>query len=361
MSNAAPLPDWLLPLWRRVTGDLAKLPHALLLIGAAGSGKRQFAEALAQRLLCLQPGPDGQACGHCPSCRWFADGNHPDMHRMVPESAEADAEEGTEGGEGGESDGKKDKKKSDQIRIEQVRDMQGLLEISGHQGGRRIVLIDPAEAMNVHTANALLKSLEEPPIDAVFILVSHAPRRLLPTIRSRCQVLDFPRPDAATARAWLNQHGVKNAEALLGFSSGLPIAARALAEGALGEARARFARDMAALPKADPLKLAAEWEAWLKSKAASEAGLNLTQLVSWLQRWLADGVRIAQGGGARFFADFETVIGAIAGGRGAQWLSCYNELAAYRRVAQHPLNQRLFLEDVLLRVARSVRPAERGH
>lgn len=356
MSATETLPDWLQPLWRRVTGDLAKLPHALLLCGPAGSGKRLFAEQLAQRLLCGQAVSTGFACGECPSCRWFADGNHPDMHRMVPESAEESDDEAE-----GEAEGKKDKKKSDQIRIEQVRDMQGLLEVSGHQGGRRVVLIDPAEAMNVHTANALLKSLEEPATDAVFILVSHAPRRLLPTIRSRCQVLDFPRPDGATARAWLDRHGVRNAEALLGFSSGLPIAARSLADGALGEARARFARDLSALPKADPLKLAAEWESWLKSKAATEAGLTLTHLVSWLQRWLADGARIAQGGGARFFADFEAVIGGLASGRGAQWLSCYNELAAYRRVAQHPLNQRLFLEDVLLRVARGMRPAERGH
>lgn len=355
MSTSNALPEWLHPLWRRVTDDLAKLPHALLLSGTAGSGKRQFAEQLAQRLLCAQVTPAGFACGECPSCRWFADGNHPDMHRMVPESAEESDDDGES-----EADGKKDKKKSDQIRIEQVRDMQGLLEVSGHQGGRRVVLIDPAEAMNVHTANALLKALEEPPTDVVFLLVSHAPRRLLPTIRSRCQVLDFPRPDAAAARAWLAQHGVKNAEALLGFSSGLPIAARVLAEGALGEARGRFARDLSALPKSDPLRLAGEWESWLKSKAATEAGLTLTHLVSWLQRWLADGVRIAQGGGARFFADFDTAIGNLVQGRGAAWLSCYNELAAYRKVAQHPLNQRLFLEDVLLRVARSMRTPERG-
>lgn len=359
MNTTERLPDWLLPLWQRASVDIARLPHALLLVGPPGSGKRMFAEQLAQRLLC-QRAQRGVACGECPACRWFADGNHPDMLRLVPASAE-DADAG-DAGEDAESvgDGKKEKKKSDQILIEQVRDMQSLLEVGGHQGGRRVVLIDPAEAMNVHTANALLKSLEEPPTDTLFLLVSHAPGRLLPTIRSRCQVWPFPRPAADDAKAWLNANGVTDADALLGFASGLPLAAKALAEGPMGEARTRFARDVAALHKSDPLRLASEWESWLKSKAALEAGLSMTHIVSWLQRWLADGVRVAGGSAPRFFSDAEPAIRQQCQSRGAACLSCYNELAAFRRVAQHPLNQRLFLEDVLLRVARSLRTQERG-
>ncbi|MFT4171015.1 MAG: DNA polymerase III subunit delta' [Rhodocyclaceae bacterium] len=341
------LPPWLLPMWRRVTAAPERLHHALLLIGPHGSGKRRFAELLAQRLLCTSPLADGFACGQCPACRWFADGNHPDMHRMVPESAEEDDGEG-------ESEGKKEKKKSNQIRIEQVRDMQGLLEIGGHQGGRRVVLIDPAEAMNVPTANALLKSLEEPPIDAVFLLVCHAPGQLLPTIRSRCQAWVFPKPSAAEASAWLAREGTANAEALLGFASGLPLAARELADGPLGEARARFAKDVIGLMNQDPLKLAGEWEAWLKGKAATEAGVTQALLVSWLQRWLADGVRVGQGQPARFFADYHKQLAQGATGHAAGWLAAYQELAAFRKVAQHPLNARLFLEDVLLRAKRGM-------
>ncbi|MDB5888727.1 MAG: holB, partial [Rhodocyclales bacterium] len=252
--------------------------------------------------------------------------------------------------------GKKEKKKSDQIRIEQMRDMQALLEIGGHQGGRRVVLIDPAEAMNPPAANALLKSLEEPPIDAVFLLVSHAPRRLLPTIHSRCQVWDFPVPEPAVATQWLKARGATDAEAALGFASGLPLAALTFVEGPLADARQRFARDMLALPKTDPLKLAGQWESWLKAKDADKTGLSMTLLVSWLQRWLSDGARLATGGDAnekaRFFRDFAPQLATLSKGRGESWIACYNELLAYRRVAQHPLNARLFLEDVLLRVAR---------
>ncbi|MDB5802210.1 MAG: polymerase subunit delta [Rhodocyclales bacterium] len=347
--SAADFPPWLTPLWQRAFTQGARLPHAILLAGAPGSGKRLFAEKLAQGLLCDARDAQGFACGVCGSCNWFGAANHPDMHRMVPASEEAVDE--TEGD--GEADsGKKEKKKSDQIRIDQMRDMQGLLEISGHQGGRRVVLIDPAEAMNPAAANALLKSLEEPPIDAVFLLVSHAPRRLLPTIRSRCQVWDFPCPEPAVATQWLKARGANDAEAVLGFASGLPLAALTFVEGPLAEARQRFARDMLSLSKGDPLKLAGQWESWLKAKDADKTGLSMTLLVSWLQRWLSDGARLAAGSKARFFRDFAPQLAALSRGRGESWIACYNELLAYRRVAQHPLNARLFLEDVLLRVAR---------
>lgn len=354
MSTSADFPPWLLPLWRRAFTLGERLPHAILLAGAPGSGKRLFAEKLAQSLLCEAADKQGFACGECGSCKWFAAANHPDMHRMVPASEEAgdDADAEADG-----DSGKKEKKKSDQIRIDQMRDMQGLLEISSHQGGRRVVLIDPAEAMNPAAANALLKSLEEPPNDAVFLLVSHAPRRLLPTIRSRCQVWDFPCPDPEVATQWLKARGAANPDAVLGFASGLPLAALTFVDGPLAEARQRFARDMVALPKTDPLKLAGQWEAWLKAKDSEKTGMSMTLLVSWLQRWLSDGARVAAGGRARFFRDFSSQLGSLSHGRGESWIACYNELLAYRRVAQHPLNARLLLEDVLLRVARATNSA----
>jgi DNA polymerase-3 subunit delta' len=349
MSIPDDFPPWLMPLWTRAVSQGTRLPHAILFAGAPGSGKRLFAEKLAQRLLCEAPDAQGFACGQCGACNWFGAGNHPDMHRVVPASEEVEEE-----GEADDS-GKKEKKKSDQIRIDQLRDMQGLMEISGHQGGRRVVLIDPAEAMNPAAANALLKSLEEPPIDAVFLLVTHAPRRLLPTIRSRCQVWDFPVPEPSVATQWLQARGAKSPDAVLGFASGLPLAALTFVEGPLAEARQRFARDMLALPKTDPLKLAGQWESWLKAKDSDKAGLSLSLLVGWLQRWLSDGATLAASGAdsrARFFRDFAPQLAALSAGRGESWIACYNELLAYRRVAQHPLNARLFLEDVLLRVAR---------
>lgn len=346
------LPEWLLPLWQDLRGRRARMPHALLFCGPEGSGKRLFAEHLAHALLCQSPDAEGFACGVCPDCTWLASGNHPDYFTLMPAADEA---AGSEEAEGGAEPGKKEKAKSTQIVIDQVRTLQSSLEIgaTGHSGGVRVVILDPAEAMNLAAANALLKALEEPTGSIVYLVLSHVPQRLLPTIRSRCQVLDFPRPTEAQAAAWMQQQGVDNL-ALLGFASGLPIAARTYARGLLAETRSQLANDLGALASRDPLRLAAEWEARLKAKGAQEAGLNMAVFVDWLSRWLSDGVRLAGGQGPRFFADFKERIDMQAQGRLDAWLSAYREVQAVKAIALHPLNSRLFLEDILLNIFKRI-------
>jgi DNA polymerase III subunit delta' len=345
------LPDWLMPMWQALRERDAQLPHALLLCGPEGSGKRLFAEHLAHALLCQTPDARGFACGSCPDCAWIASSNHPDYFCIVPAAdvAEDDSEEGSA------EPAKKEKAKSTQILIDQVRALQNSLEIGagGHAGGRRLVIIDPAEAMNVAAANALLKALEEPNGRTLYLMLSNTPRRLLPTIRSRCQVLDFPRPSPVQAAAWMKQNGIVN-NALLGFASGLPLAARVYAKGVLADARSQFANEMAALPSRDPLKLAADWESRLKAKGAQEAGFTMATLVAWLQRWLSDGVRVAEGGSARFFSDYADAFSKQAVGRSEAWLAAYREIEAHRRIASHPLSARLFLEELLLTVSRRI-------
>ncbi|MDQ7989723.1 MAG: DNA polymerase III subunit delta' [Candidatus Dactylopiibacterium sp.] len=343
------LPEWLLPAWRDLRARGERLPHALLLCGPAGSGKRLFATHFARALLCRTPDARGFACGHCADCTWLAAGNHPDLFTVIPAADEEEAEDAdaTEGG-------KKEKARSTQIVIDQVRSLQAALEIGsgGHAGGRRVVILDPAEAMNVAAANALLKSLEEPVGSTVFLLLSHVPRQLLPTIRSRCQVIDFPRPARAVAQAWLEQQGVKDA-ALLGFASGLPLAARELAQGARGELRRQLAAELGRLDSLDPLKLAADWEARLKSRPALECGFAMPDLLDWLQRWLADGVRVAHGLPPACFEDARADLARLAQGRAERYLEAYRAIQAHRRAAQHPLNARLFLEDIALCLRRT--------
>ncbi|MBS1209385.1 MAG: polymerase subunit delta [Proteobacteria bacterium] len=345
------IPDWLLPLWEDLRGRDARLPHALLFCGPEGSGKRLFAEHLAHALLCQAPDAQGFACGQCPDCTWIASGNHPDFFTLVPAADEVSSEEGDENTE----TAKKEKAKSTQIVIDQVRSLQASLEVGavGHAGGRRLVIIDPAEAMNAAAANALLKALEEPNGNTVYLLLSNAPRRLLPTIRSRCQVLDFPRPGLEQAANWMKRQGISN-PALLGFASGLPLAARTYANGVLADARKNFANDLTNLTTKDPLKLAAEWEARLKAKGAQEAGFVLPTLINWLQRWLSDGARVAEGRAPRFFADYAAELGKQSQGHGEAWLAAYRDIESHRRMANHPLNQRLFLEELLLTVFRRI-------
>lgn len=348
--NLEPLPAWLLPVWQDLRSRQGRLAHALLLTGPHGSGKRLFAEHFARALLCQHPDEQGFACGRCPDCTWMASGNHPDYFALVSAADEAEADDG---GEGAESTGKKEKAKSTQIVIDQVRGLQASLEVGagGHAGGWRVVIVDPAEAMNVAAANSLLKALEEPAGNTLYLMLSNAPRRLLPTIRSRCQVLPFPRPAAPLADRWMDANGIAN-KALLGFASGLPLAARELASGPLADARTKLAGDLAARPVKDPLRLAAEWESRLKAKGAAEAGLNMAVFIDWLERWLSDGVWVGMGQHARFFADFEEDLAAQARGHGDAWLAAYREVQAQRPIALHPLNLRLFLEDLFVGVFR---------
>lgn len=169
--------------WQQFTERLAlgRLPHALLLTGKNGLGKRLFAERLSQTLLCSATSAKNQGpCGQCRHCELFAIGHHPDYILVEPED---------------------DKKP---IRIDQIRALSEFLERTSQAGGYKIALLTPAEKMNINAANSLLKTLEEPPGSSLLLLLSASPNRLPATIRSRCQQIAFYPPDEATGKAWLN-------------------------------------------------------------------------------------------------------------------------------------------------------------
>lgn len=340
---------WMQASWRRLVELDGRLPHALLFIGPAGLGKRDLAEALAARLLCAAPGADGHACGECATCLLRLTGNHPDLYRVVPEAQAAEnADDATTDA------ATPAKAKSSQIVIEQIRRLQEALTVTGHQSSRRVVVVEPAEAMNGVTANALLKLLEEPPEGCVFVLVSSQPRHLLATIRSRCQQWQFARPGPEELRAWVDRHG-EQGESMLALCGGLPLAAERLLEKGAGEMLSRFVTDVGRINSADPVRLAGQWEAWLKSKEAAGAGFGMVQLTDWMQRWVTDLAALSLGGRVRYFPAHEAALSALAGRASvAATLNCYNEFARIRRAAGHPLNARLMLEDMLLRYARTL-------
>lgn len=343
---------WLQPTWQRLVELGGRLPHALLFVGPAGLGKRELAEALAARLLCDAPRADGHACECCEPCQWRLTGNHPDLIRVVPAADAAAAATEVEA----ETPARETPAKaaSAQIVIEQIRDLQAALSITGHHGSRRVVVLDPAEAMNIFTANALLKLLEEPPAGCVFLLVSSAPRRLLPTIRSRCQQWHFARLSEAELAHW-KAHADRDAQALLALGGGMPLAAERLAQAGGAALLARFVRDIGGLQAADVLRLATQWEAWLKSKEAAASGFGLPELSDWMQRWVSDLAAVRLGGRVRFFPAQESVLSVLASRMSVAAASgCYNELAQIHKVSRHPLSLRLVLEDMLMRYARAI-------
>lgn len=222
-SLAAPL-VWQQPLWLRLEEllEAGRLPHAMLLYGTAGTGKRGLAQLLARRLLC-EKAKAGLPCGACTQCQLFSAGTHPDFFY-------AHREYGVEA----EDDGKKSKKAaapSKQIKIDCIRAVIQFASMSAHQGGRRVVLLEPLEALNHNAANALLKVLEEPSANLYFILVSQQPGKVLATIKSRCQQYLCPAPTPTQAQAWLESRLPSDrAEKLLSLCNGAPLAALAAFE-----------------------------------------------------------------------------------------------------------------------------------
>lgn len=311
-----------------LAGRTAQLPHALLLQGRAGIGKTVFARTFAAWLLCEGARTEAGACGACEACRWFEQGNHPDFRQVEPEflGTASGAEEGAE----------RSKDPSKQIKIEQVRDLQRFLAVGTHRAGRRIALVRPAEAMNVATANALLKSLEEPPPNTLFLLVSSQPARLLPTVRSRCQSVHLPTPAADVAEQWLQAQGLDEARAMLAHCAYAPLAAIEAAESR--PLRDRLLTQLAR-GEADPLAL-----------ADACAGAEPIQVIDWLQKWVYDLGATKLSGEPRYHPQARAALEKVGAGLPLRRLLAYQrELAQRRAVAQHPLNPRLFLEELFMR------------
>ncbi|MCI3909008.1 DNA polymerase III subunit delta' [Pseudomonas viridiflava] len=237
MAEAYP---WQQALWQQMAGR-AQHAHAYLLHGPAGIGKRALAERLMASLLCQRL--DGlNACGTCKSCLLLAAGSHPDNYVLEPEEADKP------------------------IKVDQVRDLVSFVVQTSQMGGRKVVLIEPVEAMNINAANALLKSLEEPSGNTVLLLVSHQPSRLLPTVKSRCVQQACPLPDEQTSLAWLSNALPDSSEQerleLLTLAAGSPLAAVTLQAQGVREQRALVVDGVKKLLKQQqsPTQLAEGWK-----------------------------------------------------------------------------------------------------
>ena len=320
-SNVYP---WQIRTVKRLEEMVPRLPHAILIHGPHGVGKLALAEYFAQRLLCEAEAPGEAPCGRCEGCRWVAAWSHPDLRRVEPDALarrpESAGEEGEVAGPAG-----KPGRPSTEIRIEQIRGLDGFLNLRSHRGRRRIALVHPAEDMNANSANALLKSLEEPPAGAFFLLVSHRPARLPATIRSRCVAMPVGVPDPGAAQSWLASQGVQEAEKWLAYASGAPLAALELSQSSapvVGRLRAAIdARDL------DTLRAVNDRE-------------SLEALAEALQKYAIDRALGALVGKGKY--------GSVrARGSGLAWLRYARRMGRERALARHPLNPRLFAGEML--------------
>ena len=321
--------------WRLLQGRRERLPHALLLIGQQGLGKFELAREFAAALLCEAVDLEGKSCGKCQACHWFEQGNHPDFRLLQPEalSAPVEVEEGK-------------KKPSQQITIDQVRALDEFLGVGSHRGGLSIVLVNPAEAMNRNAANAILKILEEPPANVLFLLVSSDPAHLLPTIRSRCQVQPIALPETEAAIAALSAAGIKDAARWLAWAGGSPRFAAEMSDAGQSAWLEALSRGLLSGKQIDALGLAAELDKQIK---ASKGALTLRPLIEAIQKWLVDLSLMKSGLPIRYFLILETKIGLLAAMiPSVRLIRLYRTMNQYRQEAEQPLNARLFLEGVFL-------------
>ena len=319
MSALAP---WLA---RQAQALLGQPGHARLLHGPSGLGQMDLGLALVQAWLCEDTPPGHEACGQCPSCHAVSVHTHADLAVLMPETQmlalgwplSESAQE--------EIDSKK-RKPSKDIRIEALRELITFCQRTDGRGRGKAVLIYPAERMNAVTANALLKTLEEPVGNVRFVLATEAAHQLLPTIRSRCQSHAMAWPAQDEALAWLQQQGLPAPEAhtLLGSAGGRPADALALFQ--QGRAQAWWA----ALPQAMRQGQVAHW-----------ADCTPAQAIEALQKLCHDLVLVKVGAPPRFFTS--TPLAEPPGSLMAltDW---YKRLKTAARTAEHPFNTGLMLE-----------------
>jgi len=245
------------------------LPHAFLFSGLEGIGKLDFARTLSNYLLCEnvnKHSASDEACGECKQCKLFAAETHPDYKQILPEEG------------------------SSVLKIDTIRELMQFFQKSSMQGGRKVSILAPAEALNHNAANALLKTLEEPTPGSVIILVSHCPGQLLPTIRSRCQVVDFKVPSYDCAHKWLSteiektsgkQYSSESLGSLLSLASNAPLKAAMYSDINALEENLSMLDEMGSLLKNEILAsdIASRWVDEL-------AVLRLAWTIQWIEKIL---------------------------------------------------------------------------
>ena len=307
------------------TLNQGRLPHAILLTGQAGLGKTVFAENLVNMLLCQNPPKNHQPCGACPGCTQLKAGTHPDFYRvefLVDE---------------------KTGKVSKEIKVDQIRELTEKLTLSSHQGGYKVAVLNPADAMNINASNSLLKTLEEPSDNTVLVLVCTQPARLPATVRSRCQQIRIEVPEKNEALRWLDSQGHgESAATYLDLALGAPLEALEQAQtGSIEARRERFTSLVGILEgRTSPLAVA---QVWAKDEDM--------QGIRWMRDWLMDLLRI------RMTGDSSRVRSTDLADSLTSLASRLDSKALFRglerinrtlRLTASSLNRQLLTEDILL-------------
>jgi DNA polymerase-3 subunit delta' len=364
-DSAKRIAPWLEPIWDSI--NLAAFPNAVLIHGQSGIGKFEFSIELAKALLC-EASQGAKPCNHCEACRWFDSANHPDFIALVPEThrkllphgdfdSDSESPKKTKASQADSEGDATEKKEKKSISIEDARSAIEGLSIGSHRGGNRVILVYPLEMLRSDSANTLLKSLEEPPKNTIFILLADRLDRVLPTIRSRCRLLSAPRPDRISGLNWLRNQlkeiaGLKisdaDIESIYDEQGGAPYAV-------LDSLIARHNKD-----EKDELTIAIQASRYLLQAMSQGARINwldaadktqkarYSVLLATMQRWVSDLQSCAQMGSPRYYPKHEAAIKTLVQqARLPKLLRYWKSLIQARRHENHPLATRIQLEALL--------------
>jgi len=325
MSEVATITElpWHQMHWQRFLNSVegARLPHAILLTGASGLGKRHFANRLAANLLCDAPSASGWPCGKCRGCQLLSAGTHPDLNPIEPE-------------EPGKA-----------IKIDSIRAFVQKEVLTSQLSGYKVIIIEPADALNVAAANSLLKTLEEPVAHTVMLLISDQPAKLPATIRSRCSQFQFAKPEEGLALDWLSS-AIGNEfdpSLLLSLANGAPLKAIALADPDLLAEREKMLGEFAAIinQRVDPVITAARWDK-----------LSLKQVLEWFTSWVVDMIRVQVNSKNAVLINIDqmTLLRDLGSNVQSKQLHLMlEELYQARRTLGGQLNTQMLLEGLLLK------------
>lgn len=305
-------------------------PQALLIHGAAGIGKRVLALNAARALLCESAErANGEACGVCESCHFVTQGQHPDLMLIEPFEVEASGEI----------------KRLDAIPVDAVRRLIEFMQVTSHRQRAKVAVIVPAERMNAAAANALLKTLEEPPVGSALMLVAQQWQRLPPTVLSRCQRWAAPYPSTEEALAFLQNEGIDGAAQLLAQTGGAPLTARERFAPEQQALRQGWQKALAQPHRLSPYALAQAWAGGSREDGRERLG----QFIETLIGWTADLARIHGGGAARYHTDCQEKLQPLATAIAPSALFHYHRsLLRQRRWLNHTLQSRLVVEALLI-------------
>lgn len=338
----------LYPWQEQLEGELLKLrdrlPNGILVYGSRGIGTFDLVQAFARSLLCTQPNADGTPCGRCRGCHLTKAGTHPDIRYVVSEAESLPREIPFVPPENAASDRKTVYR---EILIHQTRALTDFLNLKSHEGGVRIVLVYPADRIRAEAAASLLKNLEEPPENTIFMLVADEIDRVLPTIRSRCRLIRAAAPTYEQAVHWLESQGVDNARQRLIEAGGMPLAVFE------EDARFRLSNEV----RGRFLDYLCKGREALPALATNivDKDVTLSAAALFLSRWAWDLASAKVGAEVRYFPDYAQEIYEIAQAADPAGLYTWiNSVRDVRRVSDHPLNARTIIEALLISYARNL-------